>query len=67
MDTIRPLELQKHLDPIVLQIYSSKYWTVQKDNSTENVYYTTSKDNSRTFAIFFNWPETGILGECRFH
>jgi hypothetical protein len=31
------------------------------------VYYTATKDNSAAFAIFFDWPDTDVIGDGQIH
>nr|XP_033812700.1 tissue alpha-L-fucosidase isoform X1 [Geotrypetes seraphini] len=40
-------------------IYSSKPWRVQKENSTNSVWYTYS--NTLVYAIFLQWPKDKVL------
>ncbi|XP_053310592.1 tissue alpha-L-fucosidase [Spea bombifrons] len=40
-------------------IYASKPWRVQKENSTDSVWYTSKE--SCVYAVFLRWPEDNIL------
>eukprot|EP01098_Paradermamoeba_levis_P011628 TRINITY_DN5003_c0_g1_i1.p1 TRINITY_DN5003_c0_g1~~TRINITY_DN5003_c0_g1_i1.p1 ORF type:complete len:446 (-),score=104.94 TRINITY_DN5003_c0_g1_i1:104-1441(-) len=55
----RLLQLGKWLEVNGKAIYSSVPW--KKQNETEDLWYTSSKDKQKVFAIFFHWPSDGEI------
>ncbi|RWS15155.1 alpha-L-fucosidase-like protein, partial [Dinothrombium tinctorium] len=42
-------------------IYKTEPWKYQNDTKTHKVWYTAAKQNDLVYAIFFDWPDNGIL------
>jgi len=42
-------------------IYATVPWRVQNDTIAELLWYTQGRNNTNVYAIFFEWPEDGIL------